>query len=225
MPSGVRRTRQDGRRKIKNRRPATTDRIDLIQLVERNENLETTDLMQLPKLPNQVFSDILSFTSPNVITSSTTLAVFNSVVFTANTFGQFADYSPVFDQYRIIAVEAIFRPTANSITQSTQSAGEFTVVIDQDDAVVPTNLTQLQEYGVQITKPGYKKIRRCFKPHVAMAAYSGAFTSFANQKDMWLDVGSPGIQHYGLKMGWTTTSQVYAYDMTVRAHFQFKSTR
>jgi len=203
----------------------TSDRVDLIRLVEVNDNLETTDAMRLPILPNQVFSDILSLESTNVISSSTTLSTFGSQMFRGTDFSQFADYSPVFDQYRIIAVEATFRPTANSVTQSTASPGELTVVIDQDDVNVPTSISQLQQYGNAITKPGYKKIRRCFKPHVAMAAYSGAFTSFANAKDQWIDMSSSTVQHYGLKFGWSVASQVYSYDVIVRAHFQFKSTR
>jgi len=206
-------------------RDRTSDRIDEIRLVEVNENLETTDLMRLPTLTSQVFSDILSFTSTNIISSSTTVPIFGSVNFNASQFGQFPDLAAVFDQYRILAVECIFRPTVNSVTQSTATPGELTVVIDQDDANAATSLTQLQEYGTQITKPGYKKIRRCFKPHIAMAAYSGAFSSFANVRDQWLDVASPGIQHYGLKFGWSVTSQVYSYDATIRAHFQFRSTR
>jgi len=51
-------------------RDRTSDRIDEIRLVEVNENLETTDLMRLPTLTSQVFSDILSFTSTNIISSS-----------------------------------------------------------------------------------------------------------------------------------------------------------
>jgi len=202
-----------------------SDRIDVIRLVEVNENLETTDAMRLPTLPNQVFNDILSFESVNVMSSGTT-AMYNSVVFTANQFSQFNDYAQVFDQYRILAIEAIFRPQQNVNVANTQNQGEFTVVIDQDDANVPTSLSYLQQYGNQITKPGYKKIRRCFKPHVAMAAYqSGAFTSYANVKDQWLDMNSPAIQHYAIKMGWSATTVVYGYDMAVRAHFQFKATR
>jgi hypothetical protein len=194
--------------------------------VEVNEDLETTDLARIPTLTSQVWNDVLSYVNTNVISSSTTGALYNSISFMASQFSNFADYQNVFDQYRILKVEAIFRPQANSQVTNVQNPGELTIVIDLDDANVPTALTQLQQYATQITKPGYKKIRRCFKPHCALAAYGGgAFTSYANVKDQWLDVANSGIQHYGLKTGWSTTSVVYAYDMTVRASFQFRSSR
>jgi hypothetical protein len=206
------------------RRDPTSDKSDEISIVYRNENLEPTDEMLIPKCPTQVISDILSFDSINVFSSSTTGPSFNSVQFAPSNFSQFADYAAVFDQFRILSIEAIFRPQNSQVVANTQNPGEITVAIDLDDANVPTTLSQLQQYSNQITKPAYKRIRRCWKPHSAVALYGtgGIFTSFANMKDQWIDCASTGALHYGLKLGWSTTTVVYAYDMTVRAHFQFK---
>ncbi len=42
------------------------------------------------------------------------------------------------------------------------------------------------------------------EPHLAIGAYSGAFTSFANTNStQWVDANSPSVQYYGVKYGWT----------------------
>lgn len=38
------------------------------------------------------------------------------------------------------------------------------------------------------------------RPRTAMAAYSGAFTSYANMSDQWIDLNSTSVQYYGFKL-------------------------
>jgi len=128
----------------------------------------------------------------------------------ADNFGQFtvglsslpnsSEFTTLFDQYRITRCEYTFQPlqtvAVNSTTASTP--GIFTVV-DYDDSTTLTTLAQALQYPNVRWHSGYEPFTVSFKPHIAMAAYSGAFTSFANTFDQWLDVSSPAIVHYGLK--------------------------
>lgn len=57
---------------------------------------------------------------------------------------------------------------------------------------------------------------------MAVAVYSGAFTSFANAPSSWIDSGSPNVQHYGLKAAVTATAAVQTYNLQVRARVSFR---
>jgi len=65
---------------------------------------------------------------------------------------------------------------------------------------------------------------RKWRPHIATAAYSGVFTSFKNEPSTWIDVASPGVQHYGLKVAADVTStNSVAIKMFVRVWVQFRN--
>jgi len=175
--------------------------------------------------PNQVFKFTQSWTDPNHAVSSVTVPTFTASTFTMGSLDQVASLAAVFDQYRMDEVEVWLNPQASSQGTATSTDGLFSSVIDYDDSNALTTVNQAYDYTNVLTTSGCSGHYRRFKPHVAIAAYSGAFTSFANQESPWIDFASTGVQHYGLKTAWTATTAVCKYDLIVRYHMSCRNIR
>lgn len=134
-----------------------------------------------------------------------------STYFSLNDVPDVAEFTSLFDQYKISKVMIKIIPCQTSSLTSDGTNGNALGVIwhdlvDVDDATAPTateaGLNDMREYqnyrSINLYKNG-KSITRVIKPHIAYGAYSGAFTSYANQKSGWIDCGSPTVQHYGYK--------------------------
>jgi len=109
----------------------------------------------------------------------------------------------VFDRYRIIQCKLAFLPYAQegAITAGT-TAGPAYTVLDYDDANA-TTITSLLSYDNLKIAPAGCYFERILTPRAALAAFSGSvFTSFAQAPSrQWMDVASPNIQYYGVKLG------------------------
>ena len=122
------------------------------------------------------------------------------------------EFTKLFDQYRITRWEIFFSFDRNGSEcgdSGTQRGLPYlTVVRDFDDANVLTTLAAYSQYDpcyhTRLDKP---LIKYSIVPHIAMAAYSGAFTSYANRQLQWIDVGSADVIHYGYK--YAVTPPVY----------------
>jgi hypothetical protein len=180
-------------------------------------------------------------TSSSTMCSSTTTNVTSdccfATYFTLADLPQSATFTALYDLYRIKEIEVTFSPLCNM--NGTQSAAlsatmsEYCMyyAVDLDDASVVSPLSALMEYEDvkrhDFLHKGPLVVR--FKPRVAMAAYSGAFTSYANTKDQWLDCGSTGIQYYGIKWALpcpvNTTFGIPPVALVVRYLVEFKTVR
>jgi hypothetical protein len=157
--------------------------------------------------------------------SSVTLPTFNGAYFALNQLDQYTSLAAVFDQYRIDEVEVWIIPRTTTTTASGQNLGDMVSVIDYDDANPLTTYPSAMDYDNALTTSGGCGQYRRFKPHVAVAVYAGAFTSFANQPTQWLDAASPAVQHYGIKISRTVTDAVYIVDIAARVHLSFRNVR
>jgi hypothetical protein len=108
-----------------------------------------------------------------------------------------------FDQYRYKAVRVSIRPQQNAVgltTNSTTTVVPLYCVIDYDDDAALGSIGAAEAYSnCVVLEPG-QSLSRTFKPRIAMAAYSGAFTSYANMEPQWIDAASNGVRHYGIKI-------------------------
>lgn len=157
--------------------------------------------------------------------SSNVTTVTGAINFGFVQLNQAAALTAVFDQYRLAMVEVTFLPQISIVT-ATIASPLFYTTVDLDDST-PVSITALQDYpGCQETI-SIKQHKHTFTPHIAVAAYSGAFTSFANESAPWIDVASPSVQHYGVKYGFAAdpTGQSYGYNIRVRYHFMFRNVR
>lgn len=122
--------------------------------------------------------------------------------FTLNDVPQVTSFQALFDQYRIAEIQVTFRPmytgTSIAVTVSNIIPQIYTAV--DFDSATTTSIAAIREYSTCKTHE-LEDFAIRFKPGIAMAAYSGAFTSFANMTNQWLDLASPAIQHYGLLYG------------------------
>jgi hypothetical protein len=126
-----------------------------------------------------------------------------SYSFTLSDLDNTASFTGLFDQYRIDAIRFTIRPNQNAIglfTNSTTTMVPLYCVIDYDNDNTLSTAIQARSYdNVMIIAPG-ESACRTFRPHVAVAAYSGTFVGFANQAMEWLDSATPTVRHYGIKL-------------------------
>lgn len=156
------------------------------------------------------------------LTTSNSNPTFGSIAVGLVNFNQASTFTAMFDQYRIDAIEVWITPQISA--DISMATGFLCSVIDLDDDTNLTSVAAAQEYSSCVTTPAKTGHYRHFIPHVAMAAYSGAFTSFANVASPWIDAGSPSVVHYGVKVACNTSlAATYSYDTIVKAHFTFRN--
>jgi len=147
---------------------------------------------------------------------------------------QYASFQAVFDQYRIAKVKVEFLPrggvsqfvTSSNLMSLPGPPGNLITAVDFEDATAETP-PALLTYQSAVLKPGYAKQVRVFAPRVALGAYSGAFTSYANAKSQWIDAKSPSVQHYGCKWsfdyGTNIATNWVVFDILVTYFVEFRS--
>jgi hypothetical protein len=123
--------------------------------------------------------------------------------FTLNDLDSYAEFTGLFDQYRIECVAFRLIPMQNAVgltTNSTTVCVTPYVVVDYDDTSALTTAAQARSFeSCVIVPPGTECVRQ-FQPRVALAGYTGTFTGYANVAPPWIDAGSPGVQHFGIKL-------------------------
>jgi len=173
---------------------------------DRVWSLATPISWKLPSTDNRVFriNDRYPVTT---ITTSTSSVVFTACQFQVSGMGNISALQGLFDQYRIVGVEVLIVPQSNFIAAAaTATAGMMHSVVDYDDATPLANEQNALDYQNCLTSSASDGHFRKFVPHAAVAAYSGAFTSFTNVESPWIDAAYPSVQHYGLKVVNTTAS-------------------
>jgi len=159
-------------------------------------------------------------------TASTTISTSSAYNFSLNQVDQVSQLTAVFDQYRIDEIEFWLWPKLGAeVASATADQGILASVIDYDDSNLLGSLTAALDYVNVLVSSGRDGHYRRFKPHVAIAAYSGSFSSFANETSPWLDAASPSVQHYGVKTVWTACDAAYSQSIQARLHLSFRNIR
>jgi len=130
----------------------------------------------------------------------------------------YTDWTAVFDQYRVVAVELTFSPYGNVRERSSVDAGRLFTCIDFDDASSPTSANDVRRFDTCIVTQPWQSVTRRLAPRCADALYSGAFTSYGSEQNKWVDCSSPSVQHYGVK-AWIDTSTTIASNWSIEAKF------
>jgi len=169
------------------------------------------------------------FYSAGTVFQVASVNTYGSLAFTASSASNFADLSAVFDMYRIVGASVSFVPQVTQNITNTAYMPRLFSVIDYDDAATPTSINQLLQYDSIVIGGPCRAHIRALDPHIAVAAYSGAFTSFANLRNQWIDIASATVQHYGLKFaceaGLAGQTNLQQYQVDVELFMEFKSTR
>jgi len=158
-----------------------------------------------------------------LFTTSSSSAVFSATAFTLSSFADSALYTALFDQYMIEQIEVWIEPMA----PQSQTFGSISSVVDLDDATVPTTIAQVDTRAGVLTGMGAAGHYHRWRPHVAVAEFSGTFVSFGNVPSTWIDSASPNVQHYGLKTAAalvvTGVTVATPYEITTRAIVRFRA--
>lgn len=132
----------------------------------------------------------------------------SSTVFLANTpIPGAANFTDLFDQWRITKVVMKFVWTSTMSNSSTFAAPIFLFQPDDDNFATPTRNEMLESPKTIVCQLGAGG-DDCIKeitiyPKVSGSVYQGAFGAFAEvPRSTWMDCAYPDIQYNGLKMFW-----------------------
>jgi hypothetical protein len=176
------------------------------------------------KFDNKVHNVVQMSSRGSVLASDPVVPRFLGLQFNATTdLTNFGDFNAIFDQYRIMELETWIYPQNTGVTAVNVS--NYYTVIDYDDANTPGSTIELLQF-TNVTKNAVTQgVYRKWRPHIASAVYSGAFTSFANEKSTWIDVASGSVQHYGIKLALDPSAGTVNLIVDVRIWVQFRNVR
>lgn len=190
-----------------------------------------TTASRAPPRGVNMLSTVRLFQSANVVASNSG-AVSNSYSFNIASLPDITDFSNLFDQYKLNAIEVTFIPNITSNDMNPVSTyyemPNVHSIIDRDDDAAPGALTNLMQYPSYRRTRGHQVHKRYWKPALAQTIYkTGATTGTAQKGPMWLDLADTTIPHFGLKLyiDQTNASTNIKYSMYVKYFLQFKGIR
>jgi len=200
--------------------------------VARSKKVKGKRSQATPKFPSprqtanllKVYDVVQSITF-SAFASDSVVETKGAINFALAQLNDFSSYQEIFDLYRIAMVEITFRPRANMNTSGTANyCGMLYSAVDLTDSTTIAS-TKLNEYPGVVKTEAIKEQIHTFVPSIAVAAYSGAFTSYMNVSAPWIETSSSSVQHYGIKYALTISPATFAYDATARVHLQFKTVK
>jgi hypothetical protein len=147
---------------------------------------------------NRVFRIVQQIDGGTVATVSTTNPVYLGLNFAVSQLDQVSSLAAVFDQYRLEKIEVWLNVAGQGLAGSGTTC-KWVSCVDYDDSNAPTTYSQVLDYQNSVQTLYDVGHYRVFTPHIAVAAYSGTFTSYANETAPWIDFTSTGVQHFGVK--------------------------
>jgi len=171
--------------------------------------------------PEQMITVQLTYYTGNVLTTSGSIPQNVGQFFVLSQFARYSQYLTVFDQYCFDEIEVWIEPNISQGVPVT--AAILATAIDLDDANAPSTLDEVAAKQQSLVGEGLQGRYHRWVPHVSLAAFSGAFTSYTSSEAMWLDSASPSVQHYGLKLASTASGNPITYSLSARATVSFRS--
>lgn len=173
-------------------------------------------------LEQMIMAEFTNLTPTAFLVSSAvaTTSTFASKAFALSQFNGATAMASVFDQYKIFQIECWLDCTTPNVATA---APTVSVAVDLDDANLPTASGQILDKLGATTAGGLSSHYHKWRPHTAVAVYSGAFTSFANSPSQWIDAASPNVEHYGLKATAVSNGVALQYSLTWRAVIGFRA--
>jgi len=193
----------------------------------RTKATYTTASVGIPKLTMQY--NCRQILSDGVASSASAVTSYNKY-FTLADIPGYTGFTPIFDQYRLSAIRVRIVPNNNAIglvTNSTTNIVSLYCVLDYDNVSSITTTAGAEYYDNCIQLLSGETMERTFRPRAAVALYGGAFTSYGNVDDMWIDSANTAVQHYGLKIfvPQSTSGQtlLQSWQITYEYFFEFRS--
>jgi hypothetical protein len=168
---------------------------------------------------DQTIRVVDTFSIINFLTASSTAPVGVGQYFSLAQFPSYTEYTQCFDQYRIDQLEVWMEPNGSQEAVN----GVLVTAIDLDDVATPAGPTSIQDKQGALVADGNQGRYHRFLPHVAVAEYSGTFTSYGNVPATWIDSVSINVQHYGFKAATGIQTNPLGYNLTCRAVISFRA--
>lgn len=215
MPRVLRRGRWSGqgaRRKIRVRRPA--------RMVRRL----ACGRIGGPIQPVQFFKR--SQYLPGYFAHSTT-DTSGAFIFRLSDVPDVADFTNLYDMYKINLVKWTLIPRGNSsdVTTQGQSMGVFTA-LDYDDNATPASLDTIMQYQNMKMTRSTQQHKRILRPLARNNIIGAGGTVNNGPYRGWLDCGSTTTPHFGIKF-WLQAlpSGIQQYDIKLDYYLSFKNVR
>lgn len=137
---------------------------------------------------------------------------------------QIAALTTIFDQYRFHKCEVVWSPRLTQVTTISSAPGtNLFTVIDYDDNVSPTSVSQMRDYQSCQEVDAYTKVHRTVYPRLAVPAYGGSlFNQYMSMKSQWLDTSSHDARHYGFKALSSGGNSVQTWDVKITMYVDFR---
>lgn len=159
-----------------------------------------------------------SFTPQNVATSAT--ATGYAFSFALSDVNGYANFTTVFDDYRIDQVTVVLNP----LNFDPVNRSYAYVYVDYNDSSTPT-LSQAVSAENMFIVPGGTPCEYTFRPKIQAAYYSTITTQYGPASSgSWMSTQYPGAPYYGLKIVTAATTSTAAALFAVSFHYvlQFK---
>jgi len=230
MPRTNNLSRSQGSRSKANSRNQYSDRrmnsmlqrLVLLNEAQTNRMIPVVPDIPKRKLPKDRITRLAFELQLANIVSNSTAPVTGAYAITLSGFPGYNSPATTFDSYRITYISINFVPFG--ITAAANATlGQLTTAIDYADAS-PVDQSQLLQNDTSMVVQTGQFFERRFVPRIAVAAYSGAFTSYAQSEGEWVDTSSPAVQYYGLKYSQSISSSANTgYSPYVYAIVEFKN--
>lgn len=191
-----------------------------------------------PSPSNNIFRTKRSFFETFTVNyNGGTVNTFDAFDFKLNTLPSYTEFTNLYDSYRITKIKMHWLPRMNifsfdAYTATSTESPQLLTVVDTDDSTVPSSLDELLERETMRVHHFSKPFTITFKPKFSLAAWGGTlFTSYAEGgANQWIDVLSPGVPYFGVKVGTTTYStnnsgENPVWDIITTYYLEFKKVR
>lgn len=146
-------------------------------------------------------------------------AVFSGKAILLSDFANVAEYTGLFDQYKIEEAEAWIYSDGVQQTYT----GQVTTCVDLDD-ISSSTVAQVEGHQGSLSGPSTAGRYHKWRPRIAQGVYgSGVFTNFANVNPLWIDSASTSVNHYGVKMASVGLAVAVSWELVIRAKFRFRN--
>lgn len=164
----------------------------------------------------------------SALSSSTSADTLQSYAFKLTDLPEYASYTTIFDQYRIVKIELTFIGTnqAPNAAATLQRTPCIYTAIDYDDNGTPASVATVLNYAnVRIHAPG-KTFTIAWRPHAAVGMYNGTnFSNYGNLTSPWIDAASSDVLHFGVKVAIPSYAFISAFQVIAAYTVEFRNVR
>jgi len=174
------------------------------------------------------------FSAFNTINANNLSATNGATYYALDQVPGYAEFTALFDQYRITKVIHRFFPISKAFTQTNVASGgainvppRFITAVDFDDSTTAA-FNDLRQYSTAEVVSCQTPVTRVIKPCVSTVVYESVGSSgYAPKSDVWISTNDPTVPHYGIKwsIGQNTASgadNVFGYVPEVEFHLEFR---